>query len=71
MTTQSKKSSRKAGLSPGTLVHIGPQRVEKARVTVMDYDETRLEEKEVTKVEECFPFRDSPAVTWINVDGLH
>ncbi len=71
MTTQNKKSSRKAGLSPGTLVHIGHKRVEKARVTVMDYDESRLEEKEVTTIEECFPFRDAPTVTWINVDGLH
>ena len=71
MTTQTKKSSRKAGMPPGALVHIGPKRVEKARVTVMDYDESRFEEKEITKVEECFPFRDSPTVTWINVDGLH
>jgi magnesium transporter len=71
MTTHTKKSSRKAGLPPGTLVHIGAKRVEKARVTVMDYDESRFEETEVVNIEECFPFRDSPTVTWINVDGLH
>jgi magnesium transporter len=71
MTTKTKKSSQKAGQPPGTLVHIGPQRVEKARVTVMDYDESRFVEKEVANVEECFPFRDSPTVTWINVEGLH
>ncbi len=71
MTTQTKKSSTQAGLPPGTLVHVGPKRVEKARVSVMDYDESRFEEKEVTRIEECFPFRDSPTVTWINVDGLH
>lgn len=22
-------------------------------------------------VEECIPFKDKPAVTWINVDGIH
>jgi magnesium transporter len=71
MKTQTKKSSHKAGLPPGTLVHIGPQRVEKARITVMDYDESRFVEKDVANVEDCFPFRDSPTVTWINVDGLH
>jgi magnesium transporter len=71
MATPSKKTSRKAGLPPGTLVHIGRKRVEKARVTLMDYDETKLEEKEVVDVAECFPFRDTPTVTWINVDGLH
>ena len=71
MALQNKKTSRKAGMPPGTLVHIGPKRVEKARITLMDYDESRLEEREVTDVAECFPFRDTPTVTWINVTGLH
>lgn len=22
-------------------------------------------------VEECFPFREEPTITWINIDGLH
>jgi len=43
MTTHTKRSSRKAGLPPGALVHIGSQRVDKAWVTVMDYDESRFE----------------------------
>jgi magnesium transporter len=25
----------------------------------------------VETIEECFPFRDTPTVTWINIDGLH
>jgi len=29
-----------------------------------------LEEKEAKDVEECFPFRDKPTVTWINIDGV-
>ncbi|MFB0509709.1 MAG: magnesium/cobalt transporter CorA, partial [bacterium] len=23
------------------------------------------------KIEECFPFKDKPTVTWINIDGIH
>ena len=65
------KRSKKAGLSPGTLVHIGSQKIEKAKIRIMDYDETHLEEKQVKTVEECFPFKDKPTVTWINVHGLH
>jgi len=38
---------------------------------VIDYDETHFEEKEVESAKECFPFRDKPTVTWINVDGVH
>ena len=71
MTSEEIKRSEKAGLSPGTLMYVGEEKTGKTRITVMDYDESKLEEKEVTKIEECFPFRDSPTVTWINVDGLH
>jgi len=49
-----KKRSRKAGLPPGTLVHIGEQKTEEVRITVMDYDEARFQEEEIETVEECF-----------------
>ena len=66
-----KKMSKKAGLTPGTLVHIGKKKVEKARIRIIDYDESQLNEKEAKKIEECFPFKEKPTVTWINIDGLH
>jgi magnesium transporter len=71
MTTHVKKSPTKAGLPPGTLVHIGEKKVEKTRITVMDYDERTFQEKEVAVVEECFEFKETSTVTWINVEGLH
>ena len=66
-----KRRSKKAGLPPGSLVHIGKKRVEKSRITIIDYDQTNFQEKEVKSVEECFPFKDKPTVTWINIDGIH
>ena len=66
-----RKTSKRAGLSPGTLVHDGDKKVEKAKITIIDYDEAQFQEKEVETIEECFPFRDTPTVTWINIDGLH
>ncbi len=65
------KKSQVIGLPPGTLMHIGEQKMEKVRITVIDYNEEHFEEKEIKSIEECFPFRDSPSVTWINIDGLH
>jgi magnesium transporter len=67
----SKRAKQKVGLVPGTLVHIGERRIEKVRIRIIDYDETQLEEKEVKTVEECFPFKDKPTISWINIDGLH
>jgi len=66
-----KKRSKKAGLPPGTLVHIGERRAGESKITVIDYDEANFQEREVKAVEECFAFRDKPSVTWINVEGVH
>jgi len=66
-----KRATQQLGLTPGTLVHIGEKKIEKVRIRIIDYDETQLEEKEVKTVEECFPFKDKPTITWINIDGLH
>jgi magnesium transporter len=66
-----KKRSSKAGLPPGTLVYVGEKKVESARITFIDYDEQSFEENKVTKIEECLKLKDTPTVSWINIDGLH
>jgi magnesium transporter len=66
-----KKRSKKAGLPPGTLVHIGEKKAETLKITIMDYDEAHFQEKEIKTIDECFLFKDKPTVTWMNIDGLH
>ena len=66
-----KKRSEKAGLPPGSLVHIGEEKTQESKITIMDYDETHFQEKEIKTIEECLLFKDMPTVTWINIDGLH
>jgi magnesium transporter len=66
-----KKASKKAGMSPGILVHVGEQKIETARISMMSYDPARLEEKELNYIEDSFAYRDTPPVSWINIDGLH
>jgi magnesium transporter len=66
-----KKRSKKAGLPPGTLIHIGEKKVEVPKITIFDYDDQHVEEREVKTIEECFVFKDKPTVTWINVEGVH
>jgi magnesium transporter len=71
MTRLVKRRSTKAGLPPGTLIHIGARKTEEPKITIMDYDETHFQEREIKTIEECFLFKDQPTVTWINIDGLH
>ncbi|HUV80617.1 MAG TPA: magnesium/cobalt transporter CorA [Candidatus Bathyarchaeia archaeon] len=66
-----KKMSEKGGLPPGALVYIGEQKVEEVVITLFDYDRERYEEKELKSVEECFPYKDTPTVSWINIAGIH
>lgn len=52
-----KKASKKAGLSPGTLIHVGEKKSEKVRIRIIDYDEEKIEEREVETIEESFPYK--------------
>lgn len=65
------KRSKKSALPPGTLIHVGEKREETVKISVIDYDKKKYEEKNVNEIEECFPFKETSTVTWINIDGVH
>ena len=71
MAKLTKKRSKKAGLPPGTLVHIGEKLTEKTRISVVEYDGKDFLEKELGTLETCYLFPKEPAVTWVNVIGIH
>jgi magnesium transporter len=71
MAKRAKKRLKKAGLPPGTLVHVGEKKVEAVKISYLDYDEQNFQERQASNIEECFPFKTTPTVTWINIDGLH
>jgi magnesium transporter len=64
------RASSKAGLPPGTLIHVGEAKAESSVITVIDYDENNFLEEENVSVEEAATRATGPSVTWINVDGL-
>jgi magnesium transporter len=61
----------KPGTAPGTLRAPDNPPTGPVRVTLIDYNAKHFEEKQVATIEECFPYRETSSVTWINVDGLH
>lgn len=66
-----KKPAHAPGTSPGTLVPAPEKKSAKSRMTLIAYDQERYLKKEIDTLEEALPLKDSPAVTWINIDGLH
>lgn len=70
MSVMTKKQSKTLGLPPGSLVHVGKP-APKIRISVMDYDQAHLIEKDDVSLEECLQLMKTPTVTWINIQGIH
>ncbi len=68
-----KKHRKTVGAAPGTLVHLGERKIETVRLRVIDYDAETLQERDLPAGEasRCCPLRETPTVSWINLDGLH
>jgi magnesium transporter len=66
-----RRASKKIGLAPGTLVYVGEKKTEDVQFSLIDYDAAHFQEKALEAIEESFPFKEEPTVTWINIDGLH
>jgi len=58
-----RRYSKKIGLPPGTMVYVGEKKVEKVKVSAIDYDKDNFEMKELKSVEEAFPFKETPMVS--------
>ena len=64
------KRSKKTGLSPGTLIHIGEQRADTVAITLFTYSGSQCDERAVTDPSELRLPADE-TVTWVNVSGVH
>ncbi|MGH7901950.1 MAG: magnesium/cobalt transporter CorA [Thermodesulfobacteriota bacterium] len=66
-----KRTSKKIGLHPGALVHVGDQKIDKPIIELVRYNENEFEEKRLQSMEEFISSRAENKNTWLNIDGLH
>ncbi|MBI2354023.1 MAG: magnesium/cobalt transporter CorA [Deltaproteobacteria bacterium] len=66
-----KKRSVKAGLPPGSLVHIGDASQEAVNISLLSYDADSCEERYFRQLDACLPHLGRPGITWVNVEGVH
>ena len=66
-----KKRSHKAGLSPGTLVHIGEKKTDRIEAVMLEYDERNCIESALTQLDLLGVSRSKSSVTWVNIEGIH
>jgi magnesium transporter len=64
------KRSRKTGLPPGTLVHIGEKKPDKVTITAFNYAAGRCDERNDLPLEALAPPTDE-SITWVDVGGVH
>ena len=64
------KRSRKTGLPPGTLVHIGEKKTDKVAITVFNYAGPYCNERQALSLEALVTPTDE-SITWVNVGGVH
>jgi magnesium transporter len=65
-----RRRSQKSGLPPGTAVYVGEKEPQETQITVFEYDETTLDEKELKTVDECLRYKENSKVTWLRIIGL-
>lgn len=71
MARFSNNRSRKAGLPPGTLLHIGERSSDNAEITLIEYDSQSADIKSIEKSGLSLLTRDTEKLKWININGLH
>ena len=64
------KRSKKTGLPPGTLVHIGEKKTDKVTITAFNYAGDRCDERKDVLPDALAPPTDE-SVIWVDVGGIH
>lgn len=71
MPKKKKSISDRVGLPPGALVYTGQRKLEKPRITFIEYGGTFFEEREIDSIEDCLLPKSGPSVRWIDIVGIH
>ncbi len=66
-----KKRSVKAGLPPGSLVHIGDASDKSVQIAVIGFAPEGVDERQFEQIEQYLQSPCDRAVVWVNVEGVH
>ncbi len=66
-----KRIGLKVGTAPGTLLHVGDQKVEHPTFTVVEFDEATIQVQHPATINEALMLCDGSRMNWLNVDGIH
>ncbi|WGK64749.1 magnesium/cobalt transporter CorA [Croceiramulus getboli] len=70
LVKMTRRKSKTTGLPPGSVVYVGKKEIP-LQVDAVDYTADEFWEKRLEDLEECFPFKATPSISWINFTGLN
>lgn len=62
--------SDKSGLPAGSLVHVGEVLESETRITVVDYNQSAINEQRVESIDDILRYKQTDTVTWVTIEGL-
>ena len=65
------RPTRKLGLPPGSLIHIGEIKTEKPSISLIEFDAHGLTETRFDSIEASRSYQPTRGKLWLNVYGLH
>ncbi|WP_282124039.1 magnesium/cobalt transporter CorA [Algibacter mikhailovii] len=65
------RSKKKLGQIPGSIIYTGERSKEDLFIESFDYNRQHCSEKTLHSIEESFEFKNTDAVTWVNLNGLN
>ena len=63
--------AKEVGLPPGTLIHVGKQRIETPIVSLIAYGQAHDESRDNVDITEATAHKETLTVSWINLSGIH
>ncbi len=63
-------ASEKAGLPPGSLVHVGKVHQHAHKISVVNYNKSTLKKHTVNSIDELLDYKLTDTITWVIIDGL-
>jgi magnesium transporter len=72
MFRKKRKTGKRPGEAPGSLIYVGEERTAEAKISVIDYGPEHFSEQEMTGPDQQLKkIAEQESVTWINVEGIH
>ena len=65
-----RKSSKKPGDAPGTIVYVGDETSEKIRLELINYNLDVSDEREIA-IGDISGIEEKPGIKWMNISGIH